>query len=83
MAFPISEACGLPNKAKSMVGSVAKSLHMVVVAVSNERILIDKAISVPNSTFVAFVLSLTSSVEANKRSSDRHEGRRLERNFES
>ena len=50
---------------------------------SNERILIDKAISVPNSTFVAFVLSLTSSVEANKRSSDRHEGRRLERNFES
>ena len=50
MAFPVSEAYGLPVKANSLVGSVMSNLcgshyplHMAMVEVSSQRILVDKA----------------------------------------
>ena len=53
MGFPMSEAYGLPLNAKSLVGSVMANLcgshyplHMVMVEVSSQRVLIDKAFSV-------------------------------------
>ena len=52
--FPVSEAYSLPVNAKSLVGSVMANmcgshypLHMAMVEVSSQRILIDKAFSVP------------------------------------
>ena len=54
MGFPMSEAYGLPLNAKSLVGSVMANLcsshyplHMAMVEVSSQRVLIDKAFSVP------------------------------------
>ena len=51
---PVSEAYGLPVNAKSLVGSVMANvcgshypLHMAMVEVSSQRILVDKAFSVP------------------------------------
>ena len=52
--FPVSEAYSLPVIAKSLVGFVMANLcgshyplHMAMVEVSSQRILIDKAFSVP------------------------------------
>ena len=52
--FPVSETYGLPVNAKSLVGSVKADvcgshypLHMAMVEVSSQRILVDKAFSVP------------------------------------
>ena len=60
MGFPMSEAYGLPVNAKSLVASVMANLcgshyplHMVMVEVSNQRILIDKAFSVPKCVRLA------------------------------
>ena len=62
MGFPVSEVYGLPVNAKSLVGSVMANLcgshyplHMaiVMVEVSSQRILIDKAFSVPNCVRLA------------------------------
>ena len=54
MGFSVSEAYGLPVNAKSLVGSVMANLcgshyplHMAMVEVSSQRILVDKAFSVP------------------------------------
>ena len=54
MGFPISEAYGLPLNAKSLVRSVMANLcgshypsHMAIMEVSSQRVLIDKAFSVP------------------------------------
>ena len=54
MGFPVSEAYGLPVNAKSLVGSLMANLcgshyplHMAMVEVSSQRILVDKAFSVP------------------------------------
>ena len=54
MGFPMSEAYGLPLNAKSLVGLVMANLcgshyplHMAMVEVSSQRVLIDKAFSVP------------------------------------
>ena len=54
MGFPMSEAYGLPLNAKSLVGSVMANLcgshyplHVAMVEVSSQRVLIDKAFSVP------------------------------------
>ena len=54
MGFPMSEAYCLPINAKSLVGSVMANLcgslyplHMAMVGVSSQRVLIDKAFSVP------------------------------------
>ena len=54
MGFSISEAYSLPLNAKSLVGSVMANLcgshyplHMAMVEVSSQRVLIDKAFSVP------------------------------------
>ena len=54
LLFPVSEAYGLPVNAKSLVGSVMANLcgshyplHMAMVEVSSQRILVDKAFSVP------------------------------------
>ena len=54
MGFPVSEVYGLPVNAKSLVRSVMASLcgshyllHMAMVEVSSQRILVDKAFSVP------------------------------------
>ena len=54
MGIPVSEAYGLPVNAKSLVGSVMANvcgshypLHMAMVEVSSQRILVDKAFSVP------------------------------------
>ena len=54
MGFPVSKAYNLPVNAKSLGGSVMAnlcgsqySLHMAKVEVSSQRILIDKAFSVP------------------------------------
>ena len=54
MGFPMSKAYGLPLNAKSLVGSVMANLcgshyplHMAMVEVSSQRVLIDKAFSVP------------------------------------
>ena len=60
MGFPMSEAYGLPLMAKSKVGSVMANLcgshyplHMAMVEVSSQRVLIDKAFSVPKCVRVA------------------------------
>ena len=54
IGFPMSEAYGRPLNAKSLVGSVMANLcgnhytlHMAMVEVSSQRVLIDKAFSVP------------------------------------
>ena len=60
MGFPVSEAYGLPVIAKSLVGSVMANLfgshyplHMAMVEVSSQRILVDKAFSVPKCVRLA------------------------------
>ena len=60
MGFPVSEAFSLPVNAKSLVGSVMANLcgshyplHMAMVEVSSQRILIDKAFSVPKCVRLA------------------------------
>ena len=60
MGFPVSEAYGLPVNAKSLVGSVVANvcgshypLHMAIVEVSSQRILVDKAFSVPKCVRLA------------------------------
>ena len=60
MGFPMSEAYGLPLNAKSLVGSVMANLcgshhplHMAMVEVSSQRIVIDKAFSVPKCVRLA------------------------------
>ena len=54
MRFPMSEAYGLPLNAKSLIGSVMANLcgshcplHMAMVEASSQRVLVDKAFSVP------------------------------------
>ena len=60
MGFPMSEAYGLPLNAKSLVGSVLANLcgshyplHMAMVEVTSQRVLIDKAFSVPRCVRLA------------------------------
>ena len=60
MGFSMSEAYGLPLNAKSLVGSVMANLcgshyplHMAMVEVSSQRVLIDKAFSVPKCVRLA------------------------------
>ena len=60
MGFPVSEAYGLPVNAKVLVGSVMANLcgshyplHMVMVEVSSQRVLVDKAFSVPKCVRLA------------------------------
>ena len=60
MGFPVSEAYGLPVNAKSLVGSVMANvcgshypLQMAMVEVSSQRILVNKAFSVPNCVRLA------------------------------
>ena len=60
MGFPVSEVYGLPVNAKSLVGSVMANLcgshyplHMAMVEVSSQRILVDKAFSVPKCVRLA------------------------------
>ena len=60
MGFPISEAYSLPLNANSLVGSVMAnirgshySLHMAMVEVSSQKLLIDKAFSVPKCVRLA------------------------------
>ena len=60
MGFPVSEAYSLPVNANSLVGSVMAypcgshyPLHMAMVEVSSQRILIDKAFSVPKCVSLA------------------------------
>ena len=60
MGFPMSEAYGLPLNAKTLVGSVIanlcgshNSLHMAMVEVPSQRVLIDKAFSVPKCVRLA------------------------------
>ena len=60
MGFPVSEAYGLPVNAKSLVGSVMANLcgshyplHMAMVEVSSQRILVEKAFSVPKCVRLA------------------------------
>ena len=60
MGFPMSEAYGLPLNAKSLVGSVMAKLcgshyplHMAMVEVSSQRVLINKAFSVPKCVRLA------------------------------
>ena len=60
MGFPVSEAYGLPVNAKSLVGSVMANLcgshyplHMAMVEVSSQRILLDKAFSLPKCVRLA------------------------------
>ena len=60
MGFPVSEAYGLTVNAKSLVGSVMANvcgshypLHMAMVEVSSQRILVDKAFSVPKCVRLA------------------------------
>ena len=62
MEFPMSEAYGLPLNAKSLVGSVMANLcgshyplHMAMVEVSSQRVLIDKAFSVPKCVRLAWM----------------------------
>ena len=54
MGFPVSEDYSLPTNAKSLVGSVMANLcgsyyplHMTMVEASSQRVLIDKAFSIP------------------------------------
>ena len=60
MGVPVSEAYGLPMNAKSLVGSVMANLcgshyqlHMAMVEASSQRLLIDKAFSVPKCVRLA------------------------------
>ena len=60
MVFPVSEAYSLPMNAKSLVGSVMANLcgshyplHMAMVEASSQRVLIDKAFSVPRCVRLA------------------------------
>ena len=60
MGFPMREGYGLPLNAKSLVGSVMANLcgshyplHMAMVEVSSQRVLIDKAFSVPKCVRLA------------------------------
>ena len=60
MGFPVSEAYGLPVKAKSLVGSVMANLcgnhyplQMAMVEVSSQKILVDKAFLVPKCVQLA------------------------------
>ena len=60
MGFHMSEAYGLPLNAKSLVGSAMANLcgshyplHMAMVEVSSQRVLIDKAFSVPKCVRLA------------------------------
>ena len=60
MGFSVSEIYGLPVNAKSLVGSVMANLcgshyplHMAMVEVSSQRILVDKAFSVPKCVRLA------------------------------
>ena len=60
MGFPISDAYSVPLNAKSLVGSVVANLcgshyplHMAMVEVSSQRVLIDKAFSVPKCVRLA------------------------------
>ena len=68
MGFPVSEAYSLPMNAKSLVSSVMANLcgshyqlHMAMVVASSQRILIDKAFSIPKCVRLAHsnVASLT------------------------
>ena len=70
MGFPVSEAYGLPENAKFLVGSVMANvfgshypLHMAMVEVSSQRILVDKAFSVPKCVRLARIASFTQTVE--------------------
>ena len=60
LGFAVSEAYGLPVNAKSLVGSLMANLcgshyplHMAMVEVSSQRILVDKAFSVPKCVRLA------------------------------
>ena len=60
MGFPMSEAYGLPLNAKSLIGSMMANLcgshyplHMAMVEASSQRILVDKAFSVPKCVRLA------------------------------
>ena len=60
MGIPVSEAYDLPVNAKSLVGSVMANvcgshypLHMAMVEASSQRILVDKAFSVPKCVRLA------------------------------
>ena len=60
MGFPMSKAYSLPLNAKSLVGSVMANLcgshyplHIAMVEVSSQRVLIDKAFSVPKCVRLA------------------------------
>ena len=60
MGFPVSEAYSLPTNAKSLVGSVMANLcrshypfYMVMVEASSQRVLIDKAFSIPKCVNLA------------------------------
>ena len=62
MGFPMSEAYGLPLNAKSLIGSMMANLfgshyplHMAMVEASSQRILVDKAFSVPKCVRLARV----------------------------
>ena len=66
MGCPVSEAYGLPVNAKSLVGTVMANLcgshyllHMAMVDVSSQRILVDKAFSVPKCVRLSNVASFT------------------------
>ena len=60
MEFPMNEAYGLPLNAKSLIGSVMANLrgshyplHMAMVEASSQRVLVDKAFSVPKCVRLA------------------------------
>ena len=60
MGFPMSEAYGLPLNAKSLIGSMMANLcgshyplHMAMVEASSQRVLVDKAFSVPKCVRLA------------------------------
>ena len=60
MGFPVSEAFRLPMNAKSLVRSVSANLcwshyplHMAMVEASSQRVLIDKAFSIPKCVRLA------------------------------
>ena len=62
MGFPMSEAYGLPLNAKSLIGSMMANLcgshyplHMAMVEASSQRVLVDKAFSVPKCVRLARV----------------------------
>ena len=60
IGFPVSEVYSLPTNAKSLVGSVMAKmcgshypLHMAMVEASSQRVLIDKAFSIPKCVRLA------------------------------